>query len=64
MQKIRAAGNPEPLTDKVTGPIPQTGKSSRAEFTWDFERTRDCQRAMLMWNIGSRRPTEIRPARA
>ena len=36
MHAILPSGKPEALSDKITGPIVQTGKESRAEFTWDF----------------------------
>ena len=33
---LQRGGKAEVLSDEITGPIPQTGKESRAEFTWDL----------------------------
>ncbi len=38
LHAIRPKGKPQTLADTITGPIPQTGKESRAEFTWDLSK--------------------------
>ncbi|HUV11060.1 MAG TPA: hypothetical protein VMX12_08775, partial [Acidimicrobiia bacterium] len=36
MHEVRPGGEAAPLTDRITGPVGQTGKESRAAFDWDF----------------------------